>query len=128
MRSFSPRPANSHYPTRIHPALTSFADEARATLARLFAYVGALAWLGIVGVHFFDLWSQAWGAPEPPVRAGWSAASRSYPAFAVRPFDPLEKTETYSILRHPQGGRKRAGAARGDCLHAEPADFAHLGE
>ncbi|TMJ46424.1 MAG: hypothetical protein E6G85_31295 [Alphaproteobacteria bacterium] len=96
----------SHDPTRIHPALTSFADEACATLARLFAYVGALGLLGIVGVHFFDPWSAAWGAAEPPVRAGWSAASRSYQAFAVRPLDPSEKTETYSILRHPQGGRK----------------------
>ena len=106
MRSFSPCPANSHYPTRIHPALTSFADEACATLARLFAYMGALALLGIVGVHFCDLWSAAWGAADPPVGAGWSAASRSYPAFAVSLLDPSEKTETYSILRHPQGGRK----------------------
>jgi len=164
MRSFPPCPANSHYTTRIHPALTSFADEVCATLARLFAYVGALAWLGIVGVHFFDLWSAAWGAAEPPVRAGWSAAGRSYPTFAVSPLDPPEKTDTYSILRHPRHGhaapagrrngrgavmswlhqalrgarsagfrvvvpgQRLAGAARGDCLHAEPADFAHLGE
>jgi len=106
MRSFSADPANSHYTTRIHPALTSFADEVCATLARLFAYVGTLALLGIVGVHFCDLWSAAWGAAEPPVKASWSAASRSYPAFAVSPLDPSEKTAAYSILRHPQGGRK----------------------
>jgi hypothetical protein len=106
MRSFSLHPANSRYPTRIHPALTSFADEVCATLARLFAYVGTLALLGILTVHFWDLWEAAGGALEPPVKARWSEASRSYPAFAVSPLDPSEKTETYTILRHPEGGRK----------------------
>jgi hypothetical protein len=33
-------------------------------------------------------------------------AARSYPAFAVSQFNLAEKTETYEILRHPQGGRK----------------------
>ena len=106
MRSFSAGPANSRYTTRIHPVLTSFADDVCATLARLFAYVGTLALLGIIGAHFYDLSSAAWGAAEPPVKGTWSAASRSYPAFAISSLDPLEKTEAYSILRHPQGGRK----------------------
>jgi hypothetical protein len=106
MRSFSADPANSHYTTRIHPALTSFADEVCATLARLLVYVGTLALIGILGVHFWDLWDAAGGMAEPPVKAEWSAASRSYPAFAVSPLDPSAKTETYSILRHPEGGRK----------------------
>jgi hypothetical protein len=29
-----------------------------------------------------------------------------YPAFAVSQLDLPEKTETYEILRHPEGGRK----------------------
>jgi hypothetical protein len=33
-------------------------------------------------------------------------ATRSYPAFAVSQFDFPGKTETYEILRHPEGGRK----------------------
>jgi hypothetical protein len=106
MRSFSPAAANSHYTIRIHPALTSFANEVCATLARLVAYVGTLALLGILGVHFWDLWEAAGGAAEPPVKASWSEASRSHPAFAVLSLDPSEKTETYIILRHPEGGRK----------------------
>src|SRR5271165_4612435 len=106
MRSFSADPANSHYTTRIHPALTSFADEVCATLARLLVYVGTLALIGILGVHFWDLWDAAGGLAEPSVKADWSAASRSYPAFAVSPLDPSAKTETYTILRHPEGGRK----------------------
>src|SRR6266436_3257376 len=47
MHSFSADPANSHYTTRIHPALTSFSDEVCATLARLFAYVMTLALLAL---------------------------------------------------------------------------------
>jgi hypothetical protein len=68
--------------------------------------VGTLALIGIFGVHFWDLWSAAGGAAEPSVKATWSAASRSYPAFAVSALDPSEKTEAYDILRHPEGGRK----------------------
>ena len=106
MRSFSPLPANSHFTTRIHPVLTNFADEACATLARLLAYVGTLALIGILGVHFWDLWDAAGGMAEPPVKADWSTASRSSPAFAVNPLDPSIKTEAYTIFRHPEGGRK----------------------
>ena len=40
-----------HDLTRIHPPLTSFADECCGTLARLLAYVGVLALLAIVGIH-----------------------------------------------------------------------------
>ena len=55
MQSFSADPANSHYTTRIHPALTSFADEVCGTLARLFAYVMTLALFAIGGIA---LWEQ----------------------------------------------------------------------
>jgi hypothetical protein len=105
MRSFRAIPANRSYSTRIHPALTSFADEVCGTLAHLIAYVGALALLAILGVH---LWDQlpVGEAIEPSARAGWSVATRSYPAFAVSQIDLPEKTVTYEILRHPLGGRK----------------------
>jgi hypothetical protein len=105
MRSFRAIRANPSYTTAIHPALTSFADECCGTLARLIAYVGTLALLAIVGIH---LWDQlpAGEAVEPSARAGWSLAFRSYPAFAVSQFDLSEKTETYQIFRHPEGGRK----------------------
>ncbi|HLX17098.1 MAG TPA: hypothetical protein VKS24_18085 [Bradyrhizobium sp.] len=93
------------YHARIHPALTSFADECIATLARLIAYVGALALLGIVGLHF---WEQFAGFPEiePTGKADFTAALRSRPQFAVSSLDPPEKSEIYEIFRHPAGGRK----------------------
>ena len=100
--------ARSPYPGKIHPKLTSFADEFCATLARLFAYVGVLALVGILGTQAWNelLIDLAADAPPPP---GWSVADRSYPAFALSPPDAADKSEkpdTYVILRHPGGGRK----------------------
>jgi hypothetical protein len=105
MRLYWATRAYPSYPTRIHPALTSFADECCSMLAGLIAYVGALALLAILGIHFWDqlLVSEA---AEPVARVGWSVAARSHPAFAVSQFDLPEKTETYEIFRHPAGGRK----------------------
>ncbi|MGO8908014.1 MAG: hypothetical protein ACLQDM_01590 [Bradyrhizobium sp.] len=105
MRPFSATPDNPQYHGRIHPALTSFADECCATLARLTAYVGALALLGMVGVHLWDELPTA-ATGEPAGKPGWSVASRSRPAFAVSSLDPPEKSKTYEIFRHPEGGRK----------------------
>ncbi len=105
MRSFWANRAHPSYQTRIHPALTSFADECCGTLARLLAYVGTLALVAILGVHIWQ------GLPtdessEAPAKAAWSVADRPHPAFAVSQFDSLEKTEVYEIFRHPLGGRK----------------------
>ena len=105
MRSFLAFAANPYYPNRIHPALTSFADECCGMLARLIAYVGTLALLAIVGVHLWDRLPEIADA-EPAAQAGWSVASRSHPAFAVSQLDSSDKTESYEILRHPGGGRK----------------------
>jgi hypothetical protein len=91
--------------TRIHPTLTSFADECCGMLSRLLVYVGTLALLAIAGVHLWDE-LPATEAAEPVAKAGWSVALQSHPAFAVSQFDLNEKTETYEILRHPEGGRR----------------------
>jgi len=112
MRSFwGPRahqvysPLYQNTPTRIHPALTSFADECCGMLARLTAYVGALALLAIVGIHLWDELPDS-ATFEPSAKTGWSVATRSFPAFAVSQPELVGKTEAYEILRHPDGGRK----------------------
>ncbi|HLZ01501.1 MAG TPA: hypothetical protein VKR55_05035 [Bradyrhizobium sp.] len=102
-------PAYSPYhQNRIHPALTSFADEVCATVARLFAYVGVLALFGILGI-------QAWNelgvnlAAGPTPEATWRVADHTGPAFALSPSDSsntLERSDAYVILRHSAGGRK----------------------
>jgi hypothetical protein len=93
------------YPTKIHPALNSFADECCGLLAHLVVYVGALALLAIAGIHLWDE-LPAGTALEPSDKTGWSVAARSYPAFAVSQIDFAGKTGTYQIFRHPEGGRK----------------------
>ena len=85
------------------PALTSFADEVCATIARLFAYVGTLALIAILGVHF---WDQLPRLGDDTARPNWSVADHSQPAFALGAQDKNDKSATYTILRHPQGGRK----------------------
>jgi hypothetical protein len=92
-------------PTQIHPALNSFADECRRMLAHLAAYVGVLALLVILGAHLWGELPDSAGL-EPAAKAGWSLATRAYPAFAVSQFDLYGKTEAYEIFRHPEGGRK----------------------
>jgi hypothetical protein len=105
MRLFCGTRASSYDPTRIHPALTSLADECCSMLARLVAYVGALALLAIAGIHLWDE-LQPGMAEAPSAQMAWSLATRSYPAFAVSQSDSIGKTETYEIFRHPEGGRK----------------------
>jgi hypothetical protein len=85
MQSFSAQdPAIPPYSSNISPALTNFADEVCATVARLFVYVGVLMLFGILGLH------------------GWE---RLRADLAAGP-DKSERSDSYTILRHPLGGRK----------------------
>jgi len=93
------------YHFRIHPALTSFADECCATLARLIVYVGSLALFSIAGLHVWDQ-LRLDTASEPTEQPGFTLAQRSRPAFVVSSLDPPEKSEVYEVFRHPEGGRK----------------------
>src|SRR5882757_4240024 len=95
----------SLHPADFHPALRSFADECTGVLARLIAYVGALALIAIIGVSLWDELPFR-GSGDPAAKSAWSVAARSYPGFAVSQFDSSGKTETYEIFRHPDGGRK----------------------
>jgi hypothetical protein len=105
MQSFPGSPARSPSAARIHPKLNSFADEACATFARLFAYMGTLALLGILAIHGWDQLQDVM-ADEPAAKPSWSTADRSYPAFAMSQQDSHEKTASYTIRRHSLGGRK----------------------
>ena len=65
--------------------------------------VSLLALLAIFGLHLGTNCRLARRRPSP---VDWSVATRSYPAFAVSQSDISDKTETYEILRRPEGGRK----------------------
>lgn len=101
----SPEASRAATPTQIHLALATFADEVVGTLARLFAYVGTLVLFAILGLAALgqlpDLQDD-----EPAEKPGWSVADRSPPAFALSRVDSSEKTVSYTILRHPEGGRR----------------------
>lgn len=98
----SPEASTAATPTQIHLALANFADEVVGTLARLFAYVGALALFAILALaglgQLPDLRDD-----EPAEKPGWAEASRSHPAFALSRLDSSEKTASYTIFRHPEG-------------------------
>src|ERR1700730_12770709 len=90
MQSFPGISARSLFAAKTHPALTSFTDEVCATIARLFAYMGTLALLGILTIHGWDR-LQLVLADGPAAKSGWSVADRSYPAFAVGAADSREE-------------------------------------
>lgn len=101
----SPEASTAVSPAQIHLALAAFADEVVGTLARLFAYVGTLALFAILALAALG---QLPVLPDDEVasKPGWSEASRSHPAFALSNPDSSEKTASYVILRHPEGGRR----------------------
>jgi hypothetical protein len=102
-------PVSAHIPSRSRAAgfllaLESFADEVCGTLARLLAYVGALT---LIGILVLAGWRQ-FGGPDgvEPGGSGWAIADGAVPAYALRLTDQLDKFTTYTVLRHPDGGRK----------------------
>lgn len=89
----------------IHPVLRSFALRRREVIVRLMAYCSGLAVLATILADLLSVAPAGTEAVRPSLR-GWTPASRPHPAFAVSHLDLAKKTESYDILRHPQGGRK----------------------
>ncbi|MDN5005849.1 hypothetical protein ACFQZO_33905 [Bradyrhizobium sp. GCM10027634] len=111
MQSPEAGPATS--PTQIHLAVANFADEVVGTLAHLFAYVGVLALFAILALAGLGQLSDL-RDDEPAAKPGWAEASRSHPAFALSRLDSSEKTASYTIFRHPEGGRRDVMRWAGD--------------
>ena len=112
MRVFWSHPARPGS-TRTTRAETGLAEQLRAVLADAAIYVGMLALIATIGLHYLNQLLSSEAHP-PAAKAGWSLATRPAPSFAVSQTDSIENTESYEILRHPEGGRKeifRWGAA-----------------
>ncbi len=115
MHPDSARTAAQSRTTTLLLALEAIADEVCGTFARLFAYVGTLALIAILGIAG---WSHLDGGDDSGAagRPGWTVAESAVPAFSLRLTDQPDKTATYAVLTHPAGGRK-------DVLRwGEPAD------
>jgi hypothetical protein len=104
MHSFPARTANSEHTLNFWTALASFVDEVYGTLARLCAYLMTLALMAVCGIALWEHLPA--GAAMEAAPKTWSQAARTAPAFAVSQLIFPYKTETYEILRHPEGGRK----------------------
>ena len=104
MQPFQAVPAAPHFTGGPGAVLKSAVDEICATLARLIAYLCALALMFIVGVYLWDQLPEMHG--EASAHPDWTVATRSIPAFASNQYDLLYKSKSYQILRHPEGGRK----------------------
>lgn len=105
MQSLEAGTATPSTRTAVHLTLAGFADEVVGTLAHLFAYVGALALFAILALAALGQLPSL-RDDEPAEKPGWSVADRSHPAFALSRLDSSEKTASYTILRHPEGGRR----------------------
>ncbi len=88
--------------------LTSFADEFRATTMRIMAYLCGVAVLALVATDIASrLKDDVDFSSRPALRqSAWQPVERPIPAFAAPSPDLAEKTATYEILRHAEGGRK----------------------
>jgi hypothetical protein len=108
----SPEADTAANPAQIYLMRANFADEVVGTLARLFAYVGVLVLFAILALAGLG---QLPSLPDEPAdKPGWAVADRSHPAFAVSKLDSSEKTASYTILRHPEGGRRDVMRWAGD--------------
>lgn len=101
----SPEASTAASPTQIQLTLLAVADEVVGTLAHLVAYVGALALFAILALAALGQLPDLRG-DDPADRPGWSIAGRSHPAFAVSGSDSSERSASYVIFRHPEGGRR----------------------
>ena len=103
----------------MRPTSYSIADDIRATLVRLLAYMGGLAALAVAAASFFagpaDIVAALGSASAQ--RPAWSAVERPYPAFELLMPELIGSTYTYAIQRRAKDG------ARKDLLSwGEPAD------
>ena len=122
MQSFPARTANSEPAPGFWTAVASFVDEVYGTISRLCAYLMALALMALGGIALWEhlptiaaietspkAWSKTWtnsSWANSSWSNSWSEATRTAPAFAVSQLIFPGKTESYEILRHPEGGRK----------------------
>lgn len=116
--------------TEIHPALRNFADEVRAVIVRLMAYTGGLAALAFIAADLFSTVPVIASVEPQRARPGWFEVAKPHPAFAVPQIDFGGRPNTYSIRRHPEGGRKDSliWAAAGENPVAEVEIFRLGGE
>jgi hypothetical protein len=89
----------------MHPAVYSFRNELSAITVRLMAYVSGVAILAIIATNLTRE-DSVQAAVEEVRPKEWVASSRPHPAFSLAMAEFSDKSASYEIYRHPNGGRK----------------------
>jgi hypothetical protein len=119
----------------VRPPYYSLADEIRATLVRILAYMGGLAVLAVAMASLFQAPSAlnvaapelpprlaAQPAAEPPTQPAWRTVERPYPAFELLLPEFTTAPAAYAIQRRPSDGARKDVLSWGDA--AAPGPFA----
>ena len=98
----------------MHRGLRNFAEELHATLARLLAYLGALAILAVAAAELFDTPIGMEAAAPPVVKSDWIDVGKPFPSFELSLPELAESEPRYSIRRHADGGGRKDVISFGD--------------
>lgn len=93
----------------MHPALYSFRNELGAITVRLLAYISGVAMLAVIAANLTREETVAAAVVEVGPRESvreWVASPRPHPAFSLSIAEFADKSASYNIYRHPDGGRK----------------------
>ena len=102
----SPEASTAANPTQIHLALAAFADEVVGTLARLFAYVGALVLFAILGLAALGQLPTLRDDDEPALKPGWSRGRPLASGLRPQPAQIRQKKQPLT----PSSGTPKAAA------------------
>jgi hypothetical protein len=91
----------------LHSRLRSFCDEISATLARLLAYIGAVAVIAAAAAKVFGV-PGVEASVDHAARPDWIAVERPHRAFVLLlPEFPNEPEPSYAMHRHASGGGRK---------------------
>jgi hypothetical protein len=83
--------------------LRTFGDEVKATVVRVFAYIGAITVLAVLAASYFET-PELHAAIDPAPRSDWANVERPYRSFSL--VVPNYPEADYVVRRHAAGGRK----------------------
>jgi hypothetical protein len=93
----------------LHPALYSFRNELSAITVRLLAYISGVAMLAVIAANLTREKAVEAAVAEVRPRESiqeWVASPRPHPALSLNMTEFTDKSASYNIYRHPDGGRK----------------------
>src|SRR5690606_16696797 len=101
-------------PPPAHPALRSWADEFRAAMVRVLAYLGAVGLLAFGAAELMADPPLLLTHVEPMLRSPWIEVGRPHEAFVLTMPELSESERRYVVLRHAEGGGRKDILSWGD--------------